>query len=396
MKKIAVIGMRSFDNIGDILLCDSVDWLVKKIANTEVVQLDMTPIYSLRLHLGQKIIRWMLNFLYRGFKKFFKNSEWCWCFGYLEQVYIQRIYGIQKKTQDVDGIIMACGMLKYETQELDFIYEYLISLCEKRNISFMLDAVGVEAINTRNARARHLKAFLKKPCVKMITTREGKRGVDLLKTNYELTNVDIRAVGDPAFWIDECYGIKKTAETGMVGIGIIRPTIFTDYGKEFEAQRLELLYKKLFNQLEKDHIKWKVFCNGLVSDYLYAEQWLEEEGIPKERLAPRPTTGEELVKQIAEFDLIMGARLHACITAYSLDIPAVGFIWTDKVRYVTQVMGNEKYFLDENNLKVETLYDMIMSIKDNPYNYTLMQKEEWKSKTAISIKAFVESVQKNH
>jgi polysaccharide pyruvyl transferase WcaK-like protein len=392
MKNIAVVGMSSFDNIGDIMLCDSVKYLVKRAdAEVNVFTVDMYPIYHERVR--HNWTYQCLYRIYRNVRKKFPRSMLCYLCGSLALKKLLNIVKFEDQLRKADAMIVACGMVKFKTQDLDFIYEIILKISAKYRIPVMLDAVGVEKYDDRYVRAKYLRKALRSPWLKMITTREGNHGLNELKNGYQIaSHIDIRAVGDPAFWIDECYGIQRKQNTETIGIGIIRPSIFEDYGKNTSSHKLWNIYKELLKKLEEEHLDWRIFSNGLVSDHVQAEKLLEELSISKDKLLPRPTNGPELLEQISGFKVVMGARLHACICAYALGIPSVGFIWYDKILHHEESIHNEKNFLKEEELTADNLLRVIKNAMKVTQPYDTNDRSAWKNKTLQSICDFLQTI----
>ncbi|GEO86871.1 MULTISPECIES: polysaccharide pyruvyl transferase family protein [Alphaproteobacteria] len=64
------------------------------------------------------------------------------------------------------------------------------------------------------------------------------------------------------------------------------------------------------------------------------------------QLAARPRTPLELMDVLRSSSVILAHRLHACIAAYALGIPHVGFGWDQKVASFFRSVGREGYFAD--------------------------------------------------
>lgn len=100
-----------------------------------------------------------------------------------------------------------------------------------------------------------------------------------------------------------------------------------------------------------------------------------------------PESDLDLVKMIAGYKGILGARLHACICAYSLDVPFASFIWDEKMLRFAEITGNTERFLTEDKLDVENMKQCFMYSMQQQYDVKI--REEWKQKTKQSIDEFV-------
>ena len=182
----------------------------------------------------------------------------------------------------------------------------------------------------------------------MITTRDGVKGVDRLKSFYvHNSDIILDYVGDPALYIPEKYIISKR-HTGRIGIGLIRSHIFKDYSKVSVDE--EALYISIINELEKRKYDWVLFCNGMEIDYNLGKRILKRLNLSSDKLLPRPSCGQDLVDIISSFQAVFCARFHACVTAFSTGIPFVGLVWDDKIRFFAETMRVEYLFCDLNEL----------------------------------------------
>ena len=80
---------------------------------------------------------------------------------------------------------------------------------------------------------------------------------------------------------------------------------------------------------------WMAFTNGSPYDQRYGENLLTEAGIPQENLKDylmeRPRTTGELVRTVTGFEKIIAFRMHGQITAASFGIPSFGLAWDRKL-----------------------------------------------------------------
>ena len=100
-----------------------------------------------------------------------------------------------------------------------------------------------------------------------------------------------------------------------------------------------------------------------------------------------PQSAKHLTEMIAGYKGIVGARLHACICAYSLDVPLVGFIWDEKMLRFAQMSGLERNFLTEEELSGDAIYDRMNEMLHVEYDKEL--RNSWKQKTKLSIENFL-------
>lgn len=291
----------------------------------------------------------------------------------------------------LDGIIFVCGSFKYTTQDLWCNYSGIVWAAKKLGIQVMYNAMNIQNYNEKDYKCRKLKKYANSECVKMITTRDGIPGVEKLK-KYYITNPNIKLlpVGDPAFWMKECYGIHRKP-SDVIGINVIRKEVFVDYGRTTSPQKVKQFYFDLFDELDKRNIKWEVFHNGLDCDYDCACEVLKASG--RENLITKmrtPKDDVDLVEIISRYKGIVGARLHACICAYALGVPVVGFEWDEKITHFAKEADISDTFCSEQDFRAEVMVDKLENALCKKINLGL--QNNWKKKTHGSIKMFLQEI----
>src|SRR5690606_25962164 len=58
---------------------------------------------------------------------------------------------------------------------------------------------------------------------------------------------------------------------------------------------------------------------------------------------------------ISKFSVVIAARLHANIIAYSLDIPSIGLVWNDKLTFFGNKIGVPERFIPTEHLSAENI-----------------------------------------
>lgn len=376
MKKIAVMGLVGWNNYGEQFLAKCTEYLIG--GQQEVEFIDFEPPHN---PIGN-MLYYMFIVLSRLIPVRTISDKLVW-YG----VCLRSKRYFRKHLQQCDKIIFACGSYKYGTQKLWAYYSLAIELAQKMQIKVMFNGVNVQDYNGGNGKCEWLKQHTNYSCVTQFTTRDGEHGVDKLNADY-LTDTPVKAiaVGDPAFWIPECYGIQKEAETSIIGINLIRGRIFEDYGGNMTEERLLDFYCDYIRWLESRSVSWELFTNGLKVDYEFGLKVLKKCNM-EDHTIRIPESDLDLVKMIAGYKEILGARLHACICAYSLDVPFASFIWDEKMLRFAEITGNTERFLTEDKLDVENMKQCFMYSMQQQYDVKI--REEWKQKTKQSIDEFV-------
>jgi len=382
MKQIAIIGLYTIPNMGDKILCETSRFLTKKLKEDySIKEIDVCPRYKVDYQ-GFEYIKYrfarLLIVLGGIFFKYENKSFLRYQYEYfMWWIRLNRYY--HKQLKDADAIIFAGGgFIKFRTQGLNYYVEQIVKIAKKKNIPVMMNGVGIEGYAEDDIRCQRLKGILNSECIKVITTRDD---YDVLKNNYMTnSNTLIAHVGDPALWIPECYGIKKNPNATIIGINVIRGKIYKDYGNQYSYEELKSFYKDLIKTVEDRGHNWVLFSNGMKSDQAFGLELLKEMNLPSASyLMPAPETSEDLIGMIANFSCILGTRLHACITAYSIDVPVVGLIWNEKIRIFSDIIGKKENFFEENELNVDDVLDRMeqsihesydVSIRNNLKNLT--------------------------
>lgn len=388
MDKIAVITLQSISNIGENLLGENTEYLIKKFSpNIEIKQINLHP------NRKELIKKYFLNMLIA--KIFFVISN---ALSDCEMKYVLKNYAFRIKMKEYFNnnlneckkIIYAVGMLKYSTQDFSYIYELINSIAKQHCIPVMMSAMSIEKYDDNDWRCRQLVRAVNNPVVKCITTRDNEKELEILRNKYLIENKNCytECVGDPALWSKETYQVNdKHTNSDLIGIGLIRLGIYEDYGYNITKEQLFNLYVNIIKELENRKLNWVLFCNGMPEDYEVGLRLLEKLNLPKSKLFPRPQTPEDLINILLGFKCVMGARLHSCITSYALGIPVVGLIWDNKLRAFAKKIGWEKYFVEEEDLNAKYLVDMLEEVVMKEYNVEIFNKNKFK--TLNSLKKFL-------
>lgn len=371
MKKIAVIGLYSLLNMGDRILCETSQYLLKQIVpHVEIREVDVLP-SSESEYQGLDRVKFKISKKMRKYAKkkftYTDSGKFRYWFEYFTW-WLRVNSHYKRKLAGVDAILFSGGgFLKFRTQGLNYYVEQIIKIAQKNHIPVMMSGMGIEGYDATDVRCQKLKQTINSDCVKVITTRDD---IEVLQNCYiENPNIRTARVGDPAFWCPECYGIYKSPQNTKIGINLIRGKIFKDYGNTYSYTQLKEFYKELLLSAERRGMDWVLFSNGMKSDQRFGKKLLKElELSPEDKLLPAPESSEDLLNMIKDFKGIFGARLHACITAYALDVPAVGFIWNEKTRFFAEITDKQENFFEEAEMDAERILDQLEAAMKQEYD----------------------------
>ncbi len=380
MKKVALMGLCNYENMGDQIIARTLYYLIRTIdGGYEPYYVNFQP-----ERIGYKYEK------YKSRRKKVENKG-------LGQLEHKLIYLIMKdfvaeyykeNLQKADALIFSCGSFKYGTQNLWTTYSIAVEYAQKYNVPVMFDAMNIQDYNGKDWRCRFLKKHANYDCVKMISSRDGDCGVRKLEEYYiEKSGISLLPVGDPAFWVKECYGIEHSPGE-VIGINLIRNGIFKDYGADISDERLMEFYYEIIKALEEKGYKWEFFTNGMKKDKEFGENVMKKYGIDiVSHKIKVPATDRELVEIIAGYKAIVGARLHACITAYSLDIPFSGFYWDKKMIHFAEEAEIKENFCTLNELNGEKVVEKLENSMKTRFNEDI--RNDWKEKTRQSLIKFL-------
>lgn len=391
MKKIGVIALENIKNIGDDILGQTTRSILQK-GNVEIKQIQLNPTIKQAAKHGCFVENTFGKILSFAARVLLKGNTRYKCTNQAYKIRLVKYYENQLKS--LDGIVYAVGMFKYSTQNFSYIFEITNKIATEYNIPVLMSAMSIEKENQDDWRYHQLVRAVNMPCVKKITTRDGQNGVDRLAKSYiKNQSIQYDFVGDPALWIPECYDTSSRKDSDVIGIGVIRENIYRDYGIDFSGNQLLDMYVSLIQELDKRNQKWVLFCNGMPEDYDFGKRILEKVNMPIEKLLPAPKTAQELVDIILGFKVVFGARLHACITSFALDVPVVGLLWDNKLREFSKTMKIEEFFCEVEELKGPIIADKLEKAAKNHYDKE--NRAFYKQKTAQSISDFIKEVKRN-
>ena len=391
MKKVAVIGLYAIKNAGDNILCEATQYLIKqKNPEVQIVEVDVNP--RIKSYKGLELIPfWISKVLIRISGSIFKyenSSKFRYYYEYfMWWLKINRKFKTQLK--DVDAIVFAGGgFLKFRTQGLNYYVEQIMKIAKKNNIPVMMNGVGIEGYSETDIRCQRLKKAINQDCFKVITTRDD---IDTMKNNYIVNpNTKIAHVGDPALWVPECYNMKRNENpSNVVGINVIRGRVYQAYGNTLSEFELLNFYKKLVQGVEERGWDWVLFSNGMAADQKFGAMLLRALGCSdRTKILPTANNSVDFLEQIRSFKLVFGARLHACITSYALDVPVVGLIWSEKLRIFADVIGKKNSYFEESELNIDNILDAMEREMNSNYDKSI--RDDLRARTKNYLEMFMD------
>lgn len=391
--KIALVGGKYARNCGDALIFESTKYLLSLAAKERNVELDIVEVDHFAAKKAPKPIAYPQQSLaekqsderksklkiYRFSPKLSRNiKDIKWYLSGRAEKY--RTF-IEKELCGVQAVFFAGGgIFKYLREGFHLRNYEIVKYCEKNNILVYFNAVGVEGYGKGCIGCAMLKHIAQSPVVRYITTRDF---ADILLDKYK-TTAKCRRTADPAVWGAKALGIKKDETSQIIGIGVVRGRIFADHGIKISEDKLIEIYKEIIRTLDSEGKEWKLFTTGVKGDVMTALRLLDELGLSRDKLCAPPCSASELLEQISGFSCVIGGRMHACISAYSLGIPAVGFCWNDKLSAFGRQIHREQNFILPKDLDSETVLERLFAACELGYDEKLRSELEYSVKSAVS------------
>ncbi|MCX8947979.1 polysaccharide pyruvyl transferase family protein [Vibrio parahaemolyticus] len=345
-KKLVMVGYTHDTNLGDQVIADSAEYLIKKnIIDSEFSVERFNLNYSNEFNSFKRLKRKVINKILRRLSS---SSSFDYKVGCYKRDY-------KNKFNDASAIVFAGGgMIKFKYQDCWAHISALVDTVANKPCPIFFNAVGVEGYDQSNYKCRLLKESLNHSAIKMVTTRDD---LSLLNDGY-IENGDIKTahVADSAVFSSEVYGIQKKSRD-VVGLGLVRARIFKDNGIDLDRTQVIELYASLISELEARGQSYQLFTNGLKSDVDILEDL--ETYLGKQLNVIEPQTPRELVELISTFKCTIAARLHACIISYSLTVPVVGLVWNNKVKMFGECIGYPERFFSHQDFDANEIIDRL-------------------------------------
>lgn len=348
---ILLIGERYSDNIGDPILCKTVESEIKNLfpyANTFWCDISGRTNYSkdkrnislkLRIYLFLKKIMYSFSFGRKLFNSTFKKKE------------KKKITNINLTNQNYDLAIFVGGQLFKDTfiESISFFIENL----KLRNIPVIFHACGIGYLGGKENKQKLLNA-INSSIVKSISIRESKNYFDKF---VEINNIVplFKETFDPAINVSRYFTYNSKKEN-VIGLGIM-------YSKEYSKKLQKRMWKQIIEYLNNEKIEWNIFINGNKFDLEFCEELVSEMAINNKKIYCTHNVNEYL-NLINSFRMMISMRLHSHIVAYSLGVPSIAISWDDKVREFFLKCKNEKYCFPMCNLDkvffntIDSLYNL--------------------------------------
>ena len=364
--KIAVCGFMLSDNLGDNFISVSISYLLRKelkskynITDVQFVEADLFArdrfltealsnrrkvdglAYSRDLSKAEDISYCLHKVMIQTAKKLgcanaaHKMQHKLWQKSYNCRPRHEKYF--REKFEGAAAVMIAGGgLLEYLYNEYQEMLNLIREVAEDMGIPVIYNAIGcVGACNLNDFRCTIMKKALDADCVKYVSARDSVETVQ----QYVGDKFQVKHVADAAVWAKEAYGITVPENRTKIGIGLIRGNSLLGYQVAFGEEDWITLYSNILSELEKRGYEYELFCNGFADDYEMGKKILSRLGKDMSLLVDRPTDPKVLLNTIAQYKALITCRMHSCIAAYSMGIPAIVMSWNDKVDKFMRFIG---------------------------------------------------------
>ena len=407
IRRIALCGLE-VTNLGDRVIFDTAEWLLRDVL-AELGLSDCTitrvPIVSdggfekpgktsrkTRMHWKRRVSSCaavfaavpVLRVVVHAVAGFLLRRIWR-----RSRAYARFAAEVLPRLSDADLIVFSGGgMVKYHRQSFHYLVDEITAFADRRGLPVVFNAVGVEGYDAADPECAILANALRRKCVFAVTTRDD---LDMLVRDYRLSpRLGLERVCDPAFWTVETYGVAaRGAGSGVVGLNVIRPDIFGEYGRPVDEHALCRLYADLAGRIRAGGRRVVFFSNGALTDAtlvdgIYAAD-LKLSADPGVSVV-LPKTARELVETIAGFERFMSARLHSSIIGTVLGIPNVSLVWNRKQPLFGKQIGMEGNYIPMERVDAATVLARLDAAE--PY----AMDEDYKNSVRRSLKRTLQAL----
>lgn len=267
-----------------------------------------------------------------------KNSYFCK--KYLKYRKYSNIYKYyQTKLNDADAVIIpGGGLVEYALwRDYYLLIQMLQKICNKNHINMYINSVGYVENDYTKKWIKIWGNILNNKSVKYFSCR------DNLKVFQALRPSSIQ-IPCSACLSSDVFHLSKNENSNIIGIGLMRPDAYSDYGNDINDTYLLAYYKNTIEELFRRGYKVALFSVGVPEDHYFGEKLIEYMHNENVVLYDRPTDVQTFLHQFSTFKGIITVRTHSAYAAFSLNVPAVMIYfgrrgWSGKSNEFMQMMG---------------------------------------------------------
>lgn len=353
-KKIVIIGELKSPNLGDSVICNVSESLMRKFHSDSTISIiDISIAKRPNTLFFCKLERYIRNRIARLYNLYLYGFSYLYFWKHIPCHSI---------------VVLAGGALIQ-----DYFAESLVSIlriCRKKQCKVSFFSLGIGPLNQNYKRLIEQEILSNK-----------NRIFISLRDHLEYFDERVKAYRHPdiAICSNMVYLCSPAAEK-TVGIGIIDVELYNTNNPNDAITEIDYFnaLKQIIKILHERNFRVELFCNGDYSDYSAAERFLSFSKLNDLNLHKRPIIAEDLISIISSFQYVIASRLHAIIISYSYKIPCFGLSWDSKVDEFFLFIKLNKNFLKLNeiqNIDAQNVIDRLLLTEYKSKCYEQLQND---------------------
>jgi polysaccharide pyruvyl transferase WcaK-like protein len=345
MKRIVLCTAKYSDNLGDGVIADSVEYLIKKQGIEEVAHIDISGRleYAIRKDNSQSVPKRIFLMAPSYLKPLITLIGWHLFFKKRLRARVNEINFAR-----ADFLIFGGGQLVSDVAwNFPLKISFICKQARKSGLPYSFNAVGSAKRFSWAARKLFGKVF-NSQSLAFLSVRD-KQSLENISV---LTNsINIFQTVDAGLWAREVYAIEqKPRELGqhIIGIGISHYQelqLHSELGVDRHEKGALAFWTSLYKQLTSKGYKVILFSNGSNDDNteLLRVVSILNKNTEHSINYSIPSNPQELVNVIGNFDSLISHRLHANIIAHSLALPTTALSWDAKVQSYCDLINRSNW-----------------------------------------------------
>lgn len=359
--KCILMSFFNSNNLGDILIGDTLNQIVSKKFNVEKVSysgsLDEIQDSNVR-NKNKKNTSIKLNII----KLFKKNG-----FGFIVRFYYKHIKKIdikmyENKISQVDALIIGGGNMIFDLDKYSSSasrFDKFVSIAKKNGLKIFAISLGIGPFQTKK---QHLEAVHALEKCDYITFRD-RASYEIFK-KYNKTHNNVYVSVDPVFLLPQKVNLK-VQQNRSIGLNIINNKLLSDSIEDYNASISK--YTQLADALTKSLNRKVILFSTELSDYEAVKDVYE--ALKQNRLVEIRfiSTIDELYEFYDEISVLIGTRMHSMIIALTQRIPIVGLSWQRKVDSLFDIIDSQDQVFSYRNMESHTfkIVEMVRRLYNN-------------------------------
>lgn len=416
--KIAICGLIKSDNLGEMFIERSLEYLIETESRTRglcepltFVEVDLLGRKEITAAVKGSIKRRLQNYQYysrsgvpleyvyiklKRIADRIKNQKirndihrlrhHMWQHG---RNYRKRLYKyFSEKMEDAVFIVVdGAGLLEYSYNEYQEPLLLLSQYAKTHGKQIVYNAIGRAGdFDETDFRSTILKRALQAECVKYVSARDSVETVQICAGEKH----QVKLLADAAFWMKEAYRMHDIDRREKVGIGIIRGNSLQGYGVNFDANAWVELFSGIARVLTDRGYAFEFFTNGLQGDIRLGKRILRNMELPTEYLVRRPISDVELYSTISRYIGLITCRMHSSIASFTLGIPTVILSWNDKVEKLMEIIGYPERAISRDQFDPGKIVDRFEAALDEGVG--LEEIDAMKAKARESVTDYIDLI----